>query len=60
MIGMLVQTLSLVDLYFVAALGDAALAGVSSAGILNFVVMALSREIFNVGRGCFNFTCSRA
>ena len=46
MIGMLVQTLYFfVDLYFVAALGDAALAGVSSAGILNFVVMALSQML---------------
>jgi putative MATE family efflux protein len=45
-IGMLVQTLYFfVDLYFVAALGDAALAGVSSAGILNFVVMALSQML---------------
>lgn len=48
-IGMLVQTLYFfVDLYFVAGLGDAALAGVSAAGILNFVVMALT-QMLSVG-----------
>lgn len=48
-IGMLVQTLYFfVDLYFVAGLGDAALAGVSSAGILNFIVMALT-QMLSVG-----------
>lgn len=48
-IGMLVQTLYFfVDLYFVARLGDAALAGVSAAGILNFVVMALT-QMLSVG-----------
>ncbi len=45
-IGMLVQTLYFfVDLYFVAGLGDAALAGVSSAGILQFAVMALTQTL---------------
>lgn len=45
-IGMLVQTLYFfVDLYFVAGLGDAALAGVSAAGIVNFIVMALTQMI---------------
>ncbi|MBY0573348.1 MAG: MATE family efflux transporter [Undibacterium sp.] len=48
-IGMLVQTLYFfVDLYFVARLGDAALAGVSSAGIVNFIVMALT-QMLSVG-----------
>lgn len=48
-IGMLVQTLYFfVDLYFVAKLGDAALAGVSSAGIINFIVMALT-QMLSVG-----------
>ncbi|MBI3713069.1 MAG: MATE family efflux transporter [Burkholderiales bacterium] len=48
-IGMLVQTLYFfVDLYFVAGLGDAALAGVSSAGIVNFIVMALT-QMLSVG-----------
>jgi len=40
--GMLFQTLYLlVDLYFVAALGDAAVAGVGAAGTLMFMVMAV-------------------
>ena len=48
-VGMLVQTLYFfVDLYFVAGLGDAALAGVSSAGIINFIVMALT-QMLSVG-----------
>jgi putative MATE family efflux protein len=46
MIGMLLQTLYLViDLYFVAQLGDAAVAGVSSAGNITFVVMALTQMV---------------
>ena len=41
--GMLAQTLYfLIDLYFVAQLGDSALAGVGAAGIAMFVVMALT------------------
>jgi len=45
-IGMLAQTLYfLVDLYFVAQLGDAAIAGVSAAGIAMFVVMALTQTL---------------
>jgi len=43
-VGMLFQTLYfLVDLYFVAHIGGAAIAGVSAAGNLTFVVMAPSR-----------------
>ncbi|MBQ4812253.1 MATE family efflux transporter [Pseudoalteromonas luteoviolacea] len=49
--GMFVQTLYfLIDLYFVGQLGDAALAGVSSAGVLFFFVMALT-QVLNVGVG---------
>lgn len=45
-IGMLVQTLYfLVDLYFVGRLGDAALAGVSAAGNLMFIVLALTQML---------------
>ncbi|MEO8103169.1 MAG: MATE family efflux transporter [Betaproteobacteria bacterium] len=45
-IGMLLQTLYfIVDLYFVARLGDAALAGVSSAGNVMFIVMALTQMV---------------
>ena len=48
-IGMLFQTLYyLVDLYFVARLGDAAIAGVSAAGNVQFIVMALT-QILGVG-----------
>jgi MATE family, multidrug efflux pump len=47
--GMLFQTLYfLVDLYFVGRLGDAAIAGVGSAGNLSFLVMALS-QVLGVG-----------
>ncbi|HEX5421450.1 MAG TPA: MATE family efflux transporter, partial [Gammaproteobacteria bacterium] len=47
--GMFVQTLYLlVDLYFVASLGDAAIAGVGSAGTLMFVVAALT-QVLGVG-----------
>lgn len=42
--GMIFQTLYLlVDLYFVAALGDASVAGVGAAGTLLFMVMAISQ-----------------
>lgn len=45
-IGMLVQTLYfVVDLYFVAQLGDAALAGVSAAGNFTFAIMALTQML---------------
>jgi len=45
-IGMLFQTLYLlVDLYFVARLGDAAVAGVGAAGTLMFVVLALTQVL---------------
>ena len=45
-IGMLAQTLYfLVDLYFVAQLGDAAIAGVSAAGIAMFIVMAMTQTL---------------
>jgi len=48
-IGMLFQTLYyLIDLYFVAGLGDAAIAGVSAAGNVQFIVMALT-QILGVG-----------
>src|SRR5579872_4260188 len=44
--GMIFQTLYfLVDLYFVSALGDAALAGVSFAGNLSFLIMALTQML---------------
>jgi putative MATE family efflux protein len=45
-IGMLFQTLYLlVDMYFVAHLGDAAMAGVATAGTLMFVIMALTQML---------------
>jgi putative MATE family efflux protein len=48
-IGMLFQTLYvLVDLYFVARLGDSAIAGVGAAGNAQFIVMALT-QILGVG-----------
>jgi putative MATE family efflux protein len=44
--GMLAQTLYfLIDLYFVAQHGDAALAGVGAAGTAMFVVMALTQTL---------------
>ncbi len=47
--GMIFQTLYLlVDLYFVARLGDAAVAGVGGAGTLLFVVVALT-QVLGVG-----------
>ncbi len=48
-IGMFFQNLyHLVDLYFVARLGEAAVAGVSAAGNLQFVVFALT-QVLGVG-----------
>ena len=48
-IGMVFQTLYyLVDLYFVAQIGDAAIAGLSAAGNLAFLVMAIT-QILGVG-----------
>jgi putative MATE family efflux protein len=48
-VGMLFQTLYLlVDLYFVARIGDAAIAGVGAAGNLMFVVMAAT-QVLGVG-----------
>lgn len=48
-IGMIFQTAYyLVDLYFVAQLGDAAIAGVGSAGNLQFLIMALT-QVLGVG-----------
>ena len=45
-VGMLLQTMYyVVDLYFVARLGDAALAGVGAAGNLMFVVFALTQML---------------
>jgi putative MATE family efflux protein len=48
-VGMLFQTLYvLVDLYFVSQLGDAAIAGVSTAANLQFIVMAAT-QVLGVG-----------
>ena len=48
-VGMIFQTLYvLVDLYFVAQLGDAAIAGVGAAGNVQFLVMAIT-QILGVG-----------
>ena len=45
-IGMLFQTLYfLVDLYFVARLGDVAIAGVSTSGTVTFVILALTQML---------------
>src|SRR5271169_5159218 len=45
-IGMLFQTLYfLVDLYFVSRIGDAAIAGVSTAGTVTFVIVALTQML---------------
>jgi len=45
-IGMLFQTLYLlVDMYFVSSLGDAAMAGVGTAGTAMFVIMALTQML---------------
>ena len=47
--GMIFQTLYyLVDLYFVARLGDAAIAGVGSAGNLQFIVLAVT-QVLGIG-----------
>jgi putative MATE family efflux protein len=47
--GMLFQTLYfLIDLYFVARLGDAALAGAGAAGNVSFLVLALT-QVLSVG-----------
>ena len=47
--GMIFQTLYyLVDLYFVARLGDVAIAGVSAAGNVQFIIMALT-QVLGVG-----------
>ncbi len=47
--GMFFQTLYLlVDLYFVAGLGDEAIAGVAAAGNAQFIIMALT-QVLNVG-----------
>ncbi len=47
--GMLFQTLYyFVDLYFVARLGDAAVAGVSAAGNVMFIILALT-QVLGVG-----------
>lgn len=45
-IGMVFQTLYyLIDLYFVARLGEAAIAGVGAAGNLQFIAMALAQAL---------------
>ncbi len=47
--GMFFQTLYyLIDLWFVAKLGDAAVAGVTSAGTVQFIIMALT-QVLGVG-----------
>lgn len=47
--GMIFQTAYiLIDLYFVARLGDAAIAGVSAAGNVQFIIMALT-QVLGVG-----------
>jgi putative MATE family efflux protein len=47
--GMFFQTLYfLIDLYFVAHLGDAAIAGVGAAGNISFVVLALT-QVLGIG-----------
>jgi putative MATE family efflux protein len=47
--GMVFQTLYyLIDLWFVAKLGDAAVAGVSSAGTVQFVIMSIT-QVLGVG-----------
>ena len=47
--GMIFQTLYyLVDLFFVAKLGDATVAGVSAAGNLQFIIMAVT-QVLSVG-----------
>ena len=44
--GMIFQTLYFfVDLYFVAQLGEAAIAGVSAAGNASFIVFALTQSL---------------
>ena len=46
MVGMLLQTLYyIVDLYFVSRLGDAAIAGVSGAGNVMFLIFALTQTL---------------
>ena len=48
-LGMIFQTMYyLVDLWFVTRLGDAAVAGVSAAGNVQFIVMALT-QVLGVG-----------
>jgi putative MATE family efflux protein len=48
-LGMVFQTLYfLVDLYFVSGLGDTAIAGVSSAGTVTFLILALT-QVLGVG-----------
>ena len=45
-VGLILQTLYyLVDLYFVSRLGDATIAGVSAAGNVFFIVMALTQML---------------
>ncbi|MCB1571743.1 MAG: MATE family efflux transporter, partial [Xanthomonadales bacterium] len=45
-VGMLIQTLYfLVDLYFVAQLGDSAIAGVSVGGTVMYIVLGLTQML---------------
>ncbi len=60
-IGMVFQTLDyLVDLYFVAQLGDAAIAGLGSAGNVQFLVMAITQVlgVCSICR-CISFSIQR-
>ena len=58
--GMFFQTLYfLIDLYFVAGLGDAAIAGVGAAGNAMFVVMAAT-QVLGVGTVTLISSCRRA
>ena len=58
-IGMVFQSLYfLVDLYFVGQLGDAAVAGLTSAGNVQFLVMAVT-QILGVGRMALNRASER-
>jgi putative MATE family efflux protein len=59
-IGMLFQTLYvLVDLYFVARLGDAAIAGVGAAATIQFLIMALTQVLGVGGMALIAQACGR-
>ena len=57
--GMIMMMLcGLIDLYFVAGLGDAAIAGVGAAGNAGFLINALT-QILSVGTRVADFACGR-